>query len=435
MVFICTIIGILFQVLPTSALTIVLLSLLCIFKFLDPAPVKNLEYALSGFANGSIWLILCAFFISRAIVKTGLGKRISYIFIKFLGKRTLTLSYGVALSDLVLAPSMPSNTARNGGIIYPILKSLCMCCGSRPEDGTEKKVGRFLLLCQYQCDIVISSMFLTAMAANPLAAKLAQSLDVHITWNTWFIAAAVPGIISLILIPLILYKIYPPEIKKMENAAGFGTQNLIDMGRMKKNEYIVLFVFILLLILWVFGPRLNLQDTSVALLGLALLLATAVLQWEDIINEKAAWDTFVWFAILLMMADNLDRLGFMNWLSSNIHHYIGNLSWLTIFFVLILIYTYIHYIFASQTAHVAAFYTTFLALGISMSVPPLLMALALGFASNLFAGLTHYASSAAPIYMGSKYIKLGDWWRYGLIFNIINMAIWFGIGMVWWKII
>lgn len=100
---------------------------------------------------------------------------------------------------------MPSNTARAGGIIFPIIRSLSEAFGSRPGDGTERKIGAFLTKVAFQGDLVTSAMFMTAMAANPLAASLAEDLlKTEISWTDWASAAAVPGLLSLILIPLVL---------------------------------------------------------------------------------------------------------------------------------------------------------------------------------------------------------------------------------------
>ena len=133
----------------------------------------TINQALSGFGNSTIWLIVVAFFISRGFIKTGLGSRIAYLFMAALGKKTLGLSYGLIATDLVLAPAIPSNTARAGGIVFPLVRASARAFGSGPDDGTAHRIGAFLIQAAFQGNVVTSAMFLTAMAANPLAAKLA----------------------------------------------------------------------------------------------------------------------------------------------------------------------------------------------------------------------------------------------------------------------
>ena len=174
----------------------------------------TIEESLSGFSNATVWLILSAFLISRGFMKTGVGKRVAYIFIRLFGRTTLGLSYSLIMSEFILAPAMPSNTARSGGIFYPIIRSLCSAYSSEP-DKSPGKIGSFLILTQYHADVIISAMFLTSMAANLLIAEFTKNITGYeIQWTTWILGAIVPGILSLLLVPLVIYKIEQPEIKK-----------------------------------------------------------------------------------------------------------------------------------------------------------------------------------------------------------------------------
>lgn len=137
-IFVATIIGLIIKPMPMGSVAIIGLSAVVLTQTLE------IGEALSGFQNKTIWLIVIAFFISRGFIKTGLGARIAYLFVRLFGKRTLGLSYSLIASDLMLSPAMPSNTARAGGIIVPIIRSLSEAYGSRVEDGTERKVGAFL---------------------------------------------------------------------------------------------------------------------------------------------------------------------------------------------------------------------------------------------------------------------------------------------------
>ena len=63
----------------------------------------------------------------------------------------------------------------------------------------------------------------------------------------------VPGLASLVLIPLILYKVYPPEVKETLGASQLAKQKLAEMGKMHRQEWVMLGVFFLLLLLWILG--------------------------------------------------------------------------------------------------------------------------------------------------------------------------------------
>jgi divalent anion:Na+ symporter, DASS family len=429
-IFVATIVGIIAKPLPMGAVAMIGIVVSAATKTLTAGE------ALSGFGNTTIWLIVIAFFISRGFIKTGLGARIAYLFMAALGKRSLGLSYGLIASDLVLAPAIPSNTARAGGVVFPILVSIAKAYGSNPDDGTAKKLGAFLTKTAFQGTIITSAMFLTAMAANPLAAELAGDQGVEITWAGWAMAALVPGIISLIVVPLLLYKIYAPEIKETPAASQIAKDKLTEMGKMKTSEWIMLGAFILLLVLWIFGPdALGMTATTAALIGLGILLVTTVLTWNDVLNERGAWDTLVWFAALVMMATQLNRLGLIPWFSDAMGGVVTGYNWVWAFLILSLVYFYSHYLFASNTAHVSAMYAPFLAVSIAVGTPPLLAALVLAFFSNLFSSMTHYGTGPAPVLFGSGYVPMSDWWRLGFLISVINIVIWLGIGGLWWKVL
>ncbi len=429
-IFVATICGIIARPLPMGAVAMI--------GIVATAATKTLTAgeALSGFSNTVIWLIVIAFFISRGFIKTGLGARIAYIFMAALGKKSLGLSYGLIASDLVLAPAIPSNTARAGGVVFPILVSIAKAYGSNPDDGTARKLGAFLTKTAFQGTIITSAMFLTAMAANPLAAQLAGDQGIEITWGGWALAALIPGIISLIVIPLLIYKIYPPEVKETPAASQIAKDKLAEMGKMKTSEWIMLGAFVLLLVLWIFGPKtLGMDATTAALVGLGVLLLTTVLNWSDVLNERGAWDTLVWFAALVMMATQLNRLGLIPWFSDAMGGTVSGYNWTWAFLILILVYFYSHYFFASNTAHVSAMYAPFLAVSIVAGAPPMLAALVLAFFSNLFSSMTHYGTGPAPVLYGSGYVPMSDWWRIGLLISIVNVVIWLGIGGLWWKVL
>ena len=429
-IFVATIVSLVIKPVPMGSTAILALTVIVLTNTL------TLEESLSGFQNTTIWLIVIAFFISRGFIKTGLGTRIAYIFVRMFGKKTLGLSYSMLVSDLVLAPAMPSNTARAGGIIFPIIRSLSETYDSRVEDGTERRVGAFLTKVSFQGDMITSAMFVTAMAANPLAVQIAQDITgVNITWGGWALAAIVPGLISLIVIPLVIYKLYPPELKETPEAANIATQKLNDMGPFKKEEKYMIGVFLLLLTLWIFGSNFGISATTSAFVGLSVLLLTQVLTWSDIKKEQGAWDTLVWFAVLVMMATYLNELGMIPWFSGLMQESVNQLSWALTLILLAIVYFYSHYFFASNTAHVSAMYAAFLTVIVAAGAPPLLSALLLGFFSNLFGCLTHYGAGPAPVFFGSGYVSQQKWWQLGFIISVIHIVVWMGVGGLWWKLL
>ncbi|WP_127957450.1 DASS family sodium-coupled anion symporter [Serratia microhaemolytica] len=443
--FIGTIVAIIGKALPIGAVSIIAIALVALTGVTNPGNSRAaLNDALSGFSNPLIWLIGFAMMISFSLNKTGLGARIGYYFISLFGKKTLGIAYAITLAETVLAPITPSNTARGGGIIHPIMRSIADSFGSKPELNSSGKIGRYLALVNYNTNPITSAMFITATAPNPLVVNLiakGTGSQFELTWSMWALAALIPAIFSLLVMPLVIYLLYPPQITNTPDAPSFARNQLQQLGPITLAEKITLLVFTLLLLLWagvpamIFGSAFAVNPTTAALLGLAILLASGVLSWEDVLKNKGAWDTVVWFAALVMMATYLGKLGLIDWLSQTVGAGIAQMGmgWVGGTLLLTAIYFYSHYFFASTTAHITAMFAAFFAAGLAIGAPPALLALVLGFSSSLMMSLTHYATGTAPIIFASGYTSLKEWWKTGLIMSVVNLSIWIVIGGLWWK--
>ena len=428
-IFVATIAAFILQPLPIGAIAFISVTFTTLIGVLKPAE------ALSGFSNGTIWLIVSAFLFAKGFIKTGLGKRIAYVLIRFMGDSTLKLGYTLALSDLIIAPATPSNTARAGGIIFPIVKSLASAFDSEPGPSS-RRVGSYLVQTAYQNNTITSAMFMTAMAGNPLIALLAQqTLNIQISWGLWALAAIVPGLLSLLIIPYFLYKVYPPEVTRTPEAKLLAITELKKMGVMSREEKIVAAVFVGSLILWSTATITKLDATVVAMLAVSIMLLTSVLTWKDVLEEQGAWDTLIWMGVLIGLADFLLKLGFIPWFAQSIGNMMIGIPWLYALMILLVVYMYAHYGFASLVAHITAMYAAFASVAVSAGAPAYLVALAFAFMSNLCMSLTHYAAGPAPILFGSGYVDQGTWWKLGFYVSVINILIWVGIGSLWWKVL
>ncbi|XP_047968332.1 dicarboxylate transporter 2.1, chloroplastic-like [Salvia hispanica] len=432
-IFIATIAGLILSPLPVGAWSFICLT------FAVASKTLAFTAAFAAYTNEVTWLIITAFFLSKGFVKTGLGDRIAMFFVRWLGKGTLGLSYGLVLGELAISPGMPSSTARAGGIFLPIIKSLAAGAESKPNDPTSRRLGAFLVQSQNQSNNCTSAFFLTAAAQNLLCVKLAESLGVKITdrWVTWLKIACMPALVSLLVTPAILYKIYPPEIKSTPDAPAMARQKLEQMGPIKRDEWIMIATLVLTVSLWIAGEALRMSSVVAAMIGLSVLLLTGVLEWEDCLNETQAWDTLVWFGALVGMATQMTVLGVIPWLSDCVATFLKSLSlsWFGSFSLLQITYFFIHYLFASQTAHVGALYSAFLGMQLAAKVPSLLAALSLAYNTNLFGAITHYSSGQAAVYYGAGFVDLRHVFILGITMALIQLVIWALVGAAWWKII
>jgi DASS family divalent anion:Na+ symporter len=428
-IFVATIVGSIVRPVPGGAMVLLGVAALAL------TGTMPVEGALRGYGDPIVWLVLAAFFMSRGMIKTGLGRRIAFLFIRAIGRHSLGLGYALVSTDMLLAMVIPSNGARAGGIIFPVAKSLAEAYDSRPGE-TSGRLGAFLMTLIYQCDVIICAMFLTGQASNVLIAKFAQQVTgIQLTYAGWALAAVVPGLVSLLVVPLVLYRIFPPEIKHTPAAAEFAANELKQLGRMKSGEKLMLLVFALVASLWMTSALHGINYAAVALLGICVLLLFGVLNWYDVISERGAWDVFIWYGGLVRMAEALGETGITKRFAETAASFTVGWRWWAALAVLLLVYFYAHYGFASITAHATAMYTPFLVVILAAGAPPYLAVLSLAYFSNLDASLTHYGTTPAPIYFGAGYVKQKTWWKLGLITSFITIAIWVILGFTWWKVL
>jgi L-tartrate/succinate antiporter len=383
-----------------------------------------LSWALSGFADGTVWLILGAYMFALGYEKTGLGRRIALLLVRRMGASSLALGYAVMLADLALAPFTPSNTARSGGTIYPVIRNLPGLYASLPNDPSSRRIGSYLMWVAVASVNVTSSLFLTGMAPNLLAVQLVrQTVGIEISWTLWFLTCAPAGVVLLALLPLLTYWIYPPSIKISREVPEWAAGELQRLGPVTRSEIKLACVVLLALALWIFaGGFLN--AASVALLGLSLLLVLRVFSWSDVTGNAQAWSAFIWFATLITMADGLNRVGFVGWTARTVTSRLTGISPSAAMFILLGVFFLAHYFFASIAAHTTALLPVMLAAGASipgLRVPQFTMLLCLEL--GIMGVITPYAAGPSPIYQGSGYLPSADYWRLGAIFGFCFLSI------------
>jgi DASS family divalent anion:Na+ symporter len=390
------------------------------------APVK----AYAGFANGTILLIVVAFLVARAVVQCGLGQRIGHAVVSLFGRSTLGLVYSIFLVDGVIAPAFPSNTARSG-VLYPLAFSLAEAAGARPGDAARRRLGALLMISGIASLSLSSALWLTAMAANPLGAEIAKPLGVDIDFGTWLLAASVPTLAAMLLLPLLLYKLMAPEVTATPAAPAAARAALASLGPLGAHEKIVSATFVVMVALWAAAATLHLDSTAIAFLGLGVLLATGVLTLQDIAKEGDVLATYIWFAVLFTLSGQLNELGFMGFLGQRLAGSMGGMPWVWAGLILVVAYVVLHYLFVSQTAHLLALFGVFLDVGIKLGVPAVPLAFLLLFATNFFSAITPQGSSANLLFAGSGYLSQGELYRLGAIITVFNLLVFLVVGAPW----
>lgn len=427
-IFAATVLGLILQPVPGGAMVLIGVVFSAILGGL------TIQSALSGYSDPMVWLVLTAFLISRALLNTGLARRIALIFVRMFGTTSVGITYALAATDALLATIIPSNGARSGGVTLPLARSIAELYGSTPGV-TAGRLGAYLMVAVYQSVCMGAAMFFTGQASNPIAAQIAGQNGFPITWGSWFVAGSVPGIVSLAVIPLVVMKLFPPEIKKTPEAAAFAADELLKMGPMSRAERILAVVFAGVCVMWATAGRHGIDITVTALLGASALLLTGVLTWDDVKSEKTAWDMFVWYGGLVRLGRALNEGGVMRAFADSMGGWFADTPWPFMFGVALLIYFYAHYAFASITAHLLAMYPPFLAVLVLNGAPVGLVAFAFACFVNFSSGLTNYGTTPAPMYFAQEYVSMKDWFRVGAVVSVSNVLIWATVGFGWWKLL
>jgi len=388
------------------------------------------EAAYAGFSNPTIVLIVVAFLVARAVVKCGLGQRLGYRAISLFGHSSLGLSYSIVLVDAVIAPAFPSNTARSG-VLFPLTSSIAEAAGAAPERDDRRRLGKFLMFSGMLSLTLSSALWLTAMAGNPLGAALSRPFGVEIGFGSWLMAASVPTVLCMALLPFVYYKMIRPEITAMPNAPAEARRALAELGPLTRDQKLVMATFAGMVVLWGAAATLRIDPTAIAFLGLASLLGTGVLTPRDIAKEGDALATFIWFAALFTMSSQLNTLGFMEFLGGRLVLHLGGLPMALAAVALVVLYVLLHYFFVSQNAHLLALFVVFLGVGVKLGVPAAPLAFQLLFATNYFAALTPQASSANLLFAGSGQLSQQELYRLGALHTALCTLIYLVVGTPW----
>src|SRR5262245_19618552 len=306
-------------------------------------PPQSAQWALSGFGNATVWLIFAGYMFTLGYTQTGLGKRIALHLVRLLGHRTLGLGYAVALADLALAPFTASATARSAGTVFPVVRQIPELYQSRPHDGTARRLGAYLLYSALATSFVTSSMFVTALAPNTLALSvMRQTAGVTVTWLDWFVGFAPVGIVLLLVLPWLLYTIYPPEIQTAPEAPRWAAQQLAGMGPMTRKEVTLLILVCAALSLWI-GAIEHVEPAICALCVGLCMVAFKVVSWEEVIGHAQAWNVLVWFATMVTLAGGLGETKFLEWLAQSIAPTLEGFSLTLAIVALVSVYFFLHY--------------------------------------------------------------------------------------------
>ncbi|MEC7500947.1 MAG: DASS family sodium-coupled anion symporter [Planctomycetota bacterium] len=437
-IFSSTILGFILRPLAMAPLVLIALSVLVFADALSDTPYIELKTAFAGFGNTTTWLVVSAILISGTIIRTNLGNRIALLCFLFFGRNSTGLGYAACATELMLAPFIPSNTARGGGILAPVIRSINASLAEGEGDSriaaNRNTTTRYLIATAAHANLVTSAMFLTAMAANPIVGQLAGEIyNVAFTWSQWCLGGLAPGLFALCLLPLFIGLFFRDRECNIQNARDRAREGLAQLGPMRRNEILLVIIFLIMILLWATSPWHSLPTTLVCISGVAAILLLRVDQWTEMAKQGEAWDTLVWLGGLLTLATALKEHGVVQYFADFAKTQVTGMHPLIAGILLALIYFYSMYGFSMLTGHIIALAGAFLLVAQQAGTPSLLMVPLIAYLSSLCGCLTNYSTGPVIIYFNQGQISSADWFRVGFFVSIFHLLIWVGLGPVYWK--
>jgi DASS family divalent anion:Na+ symporter len=423
-IFVSAIVSVLLDAFPLLTSTMLAAAAVVLTGTLEPAK------AFAGFANPTVLLVVVAFLVAQAVVKSGLGHRISLLMVSRFGGSPLGLAYSIVLTDAAIAPAFPSNTAR-GGVLFPVVLSVAQNAGSRPGDEQGRRLGGYLMFCTMASLAVSSALWMTATSGNPIGTQVAHEFGIEISFGKWLLVSSVPSLVAILLLPLVLAKLFPHGVTSTAEAPVAARAELAKKGPFSRDEWITAIAFSVMVTGWVLADPLHLNVTIVAFAGLGVLLMTNVLTVADISKQGDTLATFLWLAVLFALSGQLNELGFMSYAGQRLAAQLGGMSWPLTYVALVVIYIAVHYMFVSQSSQVLALLGVFLDVGVRGGVPAPLMAFSLLFASSYFSVITPQGGSQNIIFVGAGYLTQRELYRIGLLMTLFFLAVYMVIGTPW----
>ncbi len=396
----------------------------------------TLKESLSGFSNTTVWLVIAAFLLAHAVIRTGFGIRVSLYLVTRLGKSMKGLGYAICGSEFILASVIPSNTARGGGLHAPIVDSLSRSVEHASDSSGSIQAGRYLSLVGSHANLIAASMYLTGMAANPLISVAAEDVfGIEFGWGTWWLGAILPGVASLVILPQVIFWLAPPKTTDSSTAQQLAARQLAEKGPMSRSERVMMGVLIGMLLLWGTQFLHGYSTTLIAWVGVVVLLLTGTQDWEDVIRNEKAWDSLFWLGGLLTMASLLSKYGFIQWFVDLSQTWVSGYSGLWVVLVIGLIYFYSMYAFSMTSGHIAAMAAPLLAVCLAANSAPMLSVAVIAYFTTLCACTTNYSSGPVIIYYGLGYETSQRWFKIGFLVSLVHIGIYFSLGLGWWKLL
>lgn len=392
----------------------------------------NVNNCFSGFTNVVPWLLFAVLSVSSVITSTTLGLRLAYFFMKKFGSSVIGLSYSIAFTELLIAPMLPSNTARAASVGLPLATSLAKYISSNVSGVSEKSIGQYLSVFYSFCNTISSGLFYTAMISNALIPEITASAGIKFTWGSWFKYMVIPYTIILLLMPIILKILCNPKVAKLDELQKNAEENYDKLGTVSSKEKVILSIFGGMLILWVLADYIHIPVLATTLLGLCTFVFLGILSMKDMLSNYNTFNSMMLLGILISLVNCLVSTGVIDWFNSFISNCLTGLPTSASYILLTAIYFYAQFFFTGESAKIVALYAPFFTTGLSLGINPIMLAVTLASFSSASDFLATYVCPTSLTMSSIGYVSLQKWVKIGGVMSIIFLSVWYSYAYFVW---
>jgi len=421
------------QSIPTYATALIAMVLLVLTGTWDQGNV------LGVFGQDVIWLMVCAFVLTSAMIKAGLARRIALAIVTSFGSKSKWALLSMIVVNAILAFLVPSTTAR-AGLMLPIVLVLAEVYGAKPGSS---KFGTSLMIQELQSNNIFTSGILTATACNVMSVGFIKQLGGQNVYYTDWLLASFPIALITMLISWILGLIFlRPE---SDTPQGKGLHVLRDelrnMGKLSADEWKTAIIFLITVFLWVtdrwhegwWGFQISTAMVAILSAALCFLPGIGVLSWKE---TKIPWDLMIFSCGAYAAGLALESSGAAAWLLNSVfaRTNIKNMSFFAAYSIVIIVAMFSHIIFTSKTVRTTIIIPGVIVLAKAMGYSPMAFALPAAFTMTWSITLPPNCKPNL-IFFGTGQFTVTQQLIYGLVICAIGCALMILAGPTWFSLV
>ena len=394
--------------------------------------IGSIKMAMSGFSSSTVFLIMGAFILGAAMVKSKLAERITFLIMKTLGDSSRNILLGVVLANIVLAFLVPSTVARTA-ILLPVCLGILQVFKA---EGRSNFAIALLLILAFT-NSTISAGILTATTPNPVTIGFIQSASGHlISFGEWFLYGFPPALIMTFFTYWYVSFIFKPEVDRVPGGAEYVNRKLAELGPINANEKWSMVVFFIVVSLWVTGgwTRIDASLACLAGVGLLFLPKYGFLTWEDA-NKQISWSVLLLTGGGISLGDMLVETGAAKWLALSIFHGLGlsSLSLAMVLIVVMIIVNYMHLVFVGTTPMATGLIPIVIGLAGVLNVNPVILALPVGMVIGGYPQLMFYNTMSNILVYGTGRVSVSDFPKVGFVICTVACFVYAFFAVTYWK--